>query len=252
MSQAKWVHISSLNKFGDFKKIIKYVTEAKMQNRFLRVSIDPGSQYTEDKRTELKECLRIADYVFLSENEYKNLIVNQDLPNNEKHIKLSAYLNNPQNVDTKVFVVKHNNRHELIDFINGTPYVHYHMTIPNYKINNDTGAGDCFAGGFIAGLLSDRLIAQQPAPISLGALASRTRMIADTNGMIFKNIESESEKFFKKKYQHGELNRWQRIRIFFNKHSQFIFGFISSLVITLIIRLLGSMVDLIRYLISLI
>lgn len=126
------------------------------------------------------------------------------------------------------------------------------MTIPNYKINNDTGAGDCFAGGFIAGLLSDRLIAQQPAPISLGALASRTRMIADTNGMIFKNIESESEKFFKKKYQHGELNRWQRIRIFFNKHSQFIFGFISSLVITLIIRLLGSMVDLIRYLISLI
>ena len=175
LSQAKWVHISSLSRFEQFEELLKYAIEAKSKNRFLKISIDPGDKYTKKKKNELQKYIKDIDYVFLNNKEYHNLIINEDLPDNDKYIKLSTYFNNPYNVNTKAFVIKRKNKHILIDFVNRTPYVYYHKSLPFYKINNDTGAGDCFAGGFIAGLLSDKLISQQPAPISLGVLAARIK-----------------------------------------------------------------------------
>lgn len=166
------------------------------------------------------------------------MVLNEDLPDNEKCIKLSTYFNDPKNVNTKVFVIKNKNHHKLIDFVNGIPYVYYHKTLRFYKINNDTGAGDCFAGGFIAGILSDKLISQQPAPISLGVLAAKTRMTSMTSSFVYENIRSESEEFFRKKYRNGEMNRRQRIKLFFQSHVDFVIGFITSLIITYICSLL--------------
>lgn len=238
LSQAHWIHISSLSRFEQFEQIMKYVIKAKNQNPFLKISLDPGDQYTKYKKSELQKYLKEVDYVFLNKKEYNNLILNEDLPENEKYIKISTYFNDPENVKTKVFVIKSKSKHELIDFVNGTSYVYYHRTLPFYKINNDTGAGDCFAGGFIAGLLSDKLISQQPAPISLGVLAAKTRMVSITNSSIYENIEQESKKFFMKKYKSGEMNKLQQIKLFFQSHGDFIIGFITSLIITYICSLL--------------
>ena len=44
------------------------------------------------------------------------------------------------------------------------------------KIRNDTGAGDAFAGGFIASMLSPRLLVHQPMPIQVGAISAMARM----------------------------------------------------------------------------
>lgn len=238
LSQARWIHISSLSRFEQFEKIMEYVKDAKTKNRFLKISIDPGEQYTKSKKNQLQKYLKIADYVFLNKKECNNLVLNEDLPDNEKHIKLSTYFNDPENVNTKIFVIKNKNHHKLIDFINGIPYVYYHKTLSLYKINNDTGAGDCFAGGFITGILSDKLISQQPAPISLGVLAAKTRMTSITNSSVYKNIRTESEEFFRNKYKNGEMNRKQRIKLFFQSHVDFVIGFITSLIITYICSLL--------------
>lgn len=190
------------------------------------------------KRNELQQYIKDVDYVFLNNKEYHNLIINEDLPTNDKYIKLSTYFNNPYNVNTKAFIIKRKNKHVLIDFVNRTPYVYYHRSLPFYKINNDTGAGDCFAGGFIAGSLSDKLISQQPAPISLGVLSAKARMTSITNSAIYENIEKESRDFFLKKYKNGELNRRQKIKLFFQSHADFAIGFITSLIITYICSLL--------------
>lgn len=165
-------------------------------------------------------------------------MLNESFSENDKRTKLSSYFYSSDNIDTKVFIIKHKSHHQLIDFVNGRTYVYYHRTLPFYKINNDTGAGDCFAGGFIAGMLSNKLLAQQPAPISLGVLCSRARMTAVNNKAVFDNIEKQSEKFFYQKYKDGELNVKQRVRLFFQSHIDFVLGFISSLIISYICSLL--------------
>lgn len=238
LSQAKWIHISSLSRFEQFEEILNYAIKAKTKNRFLRISIDPGDKYTKKKRNELQKYIKDVDYVFLNNKEYHNLIINEDLPQNDKYTKLSTYFNSPYNVNTKAFIIKRKNKHILIDFVNHTPFVYYHRSLPFYKINNDTGAGDCFAGGFIAGLLSDKLISQQSAPISLGVIAAKARMTAVTNSTVFENINEESKKFFRKKYKNGELNIKQKIKLFFQAHIDFVIGFITSLIITYICSLL--------------
>lgn len=238
LAQAKWIHISSLGKFEYFEEIMKYVLDAQKLNRFLKVSIDPGYQFTDDYNYEIQKYLKTADYIFLNQREFDNLVINENLSDNDKYIKLSAYFNDPHNVNTKVFIIKHKNRHELIDFVNGVPYVYYHTTLPFYKIINDTGAGDCFAGGFICGLLSDRLLSQQPAPISLGVLAAKVRMTSKTNNLIFKNIAKESEEFFEKKYKNGEFNRYQKVIMFIQSHTDIIITNIITFIVTFIISYL--------------
>lgn len=242
LAQARWIHISSLSTFEQFEKIMSYVIRAKEKNRFLRISIDPGFQYTNEKRQELKPYLKVADYVFLSKREYENLVVNEDFPKNEKYIKLASYFNDLQNVNTKVFIIKHQKSHELINFINGIPYVHYHKEISPFRIYNDTGAGDCFAGGFIAGLLSNRLIAQQPAAIELGVLASEVRMTTPDNAKVFSNIEDESDAFFLKKCRNGRDSIRRRAIFFFKSHYEaalsFLLGALTSFIISAICSIL--------------
>ena len=236
LAQAKWIHVSSLSTFEQFEKIMSYVFKAKEKNRFLRISIDPGFQYTDGKKIELQPYLKSADYVFLSKREYENLIINKDLSDNQKYIKLSAYFNDPENVSTKVFIIKHKNRHELIDFANGIPYVYFHKKVGYFQIYNDTGAGDCFAGGFIAGLLSDKLIAHQPAAIELGVLASKARMLSSDNTEIYSNIEIQSKSFFLKKYENGRNSLKNKTIFFIKSHYKsvltFIVGAITSFIIS--------------------
>ncbi len=239
--QARWIHISSLSSFEDFEIIMEYVKKAKEVNRFLKISIDPGSQYTEDNRDDLKKYFEIADYIFLNKDECNHLILNEDLPNNEKYIKLSSFFNNVNNKSCKVFVVKHKNKHELIDFVNNVPYVHYHTTLPFYKIHNDTGAGDCFAGGFIAGMLSDRLIAQQPAPIELGVLASKTRMMTVNNDDVYLNIEKNTNKFFLKKYKNGFNNKTQNFIAILKEGYKSVLSFVSGVIISIIAAIIYSL-----------
>lgn len=243
LAQARWIHVSSLGKFKHFETIMEAVIQAKNKNRFLRISIDPGNQYTDEEKNKLQKYLNIADYVFLNKDEFNNLILNEDLSDDEKYVKLSSYFKNSNNTSqhTKVIVIKHKNRHELIDFINGTPYIHYHTTLPFYKIHNDTGAGDCFAGGFIAGMLSDKLVAQQPAPIELGVLASKTRLMTVNNDDVYDNIKIEANKFFTVKYKNGSNSKRQNIIMHIKNGYKYLLSFISGVIISIVASIIYSL-----------
>lgn len=62
--------------------------------------------------------------------------------------------------------------------INETPFsrTYHHNRLLFTQILNDTGAGDAFDGGFIAGMLSPVLLSHQPAPIRLGTIAASERL----------------------------------------------------------------------------
>lgn len=241
LAQARWIHISSLGNFGHFESIMEAVIQAKNKNCFLRISIDPGNQYTDEEKNKLQKYLNVADYVFLNKDEFNNLILNEDLSDDAKYTKLLTYFKSSNNTShTKVIVIKHKNRHELIDFVNGTPYIHYHITLPFYKIHNDTGAGDCFAGGFIAGMLSDRLIAQQSAPIELGVLAAKIRLMTGKNDDVYDNIKMEANKFFSKRYKNGSNSKRQNVIMYIKNGYKSFLSFISGVIISIVASIIYS------------
>lgn len=231
---AKWIHVSSLADFSQFVKIVEYIKAAKEGNRFLIASLDPGSEYTSDRKEELQEHIGVFDYVFLSHKEMDNLTGNNELPKADKNIQLAAYFNSKGNSDTKVIIIKNQNSHKLIDFVNGIPYIYYHRKLSFRKIKNDTGAGDCFAGGFIAGLLSDKFLSHQPFAIELGVIASETRMTLKADGDVFKEIRNAANRYINRKVKKGTLNLWQRITVKTAKYKQFAGGLITGVITTVL------------------
>ena len=114
----------------------------------------------------------MIDYLFLSKGEYANLTQNIGLPSKSKATvlgnELTAIKANPQ-----IIIIKGRRKVLLLSLINNKAYtrIYRHKKIPFFKVLNDTGAGDAFAGGFIAGKLS-----HQPAPIKLASIAASTRL----------------------------------------------------------------------------
>ena len=177
LASAKWVHLSSLSDFDQFVEIMHYVLEAKRQNPSLRISMDPGFEYTSLRRERLQPLVSQVDYVFLNNSEKKNLGLNarsmKDLYGN-----LCAYFSKYSQDENRTLIVKHDDRHELIRFREGRCVIQTvrHKKLYRYELNNDTGAGDSFAGGFIAGMLFDRMQGDIPCSIQMGVTAAKGRM----------------------------------------------------------------------------
>ena len=66
-------------------------------------------------------------------------------------------------------------------------------------MNNDTGAGDSFAGGFIAGMLADSIHGDIAEAIQLGVLAARGRMLSFDYEDPYINIQKLTDVYFDKK-----------------------------------------------------
>ena len=194
LSQTRWIHLSSLSDFDQFEAIMQYVIEGKAINPALRVSIDPGFEYTSLHRDRLRPLLSHADYIFLNNSEKKNL------GGNEKELRtlyrnLCAYFADAAPGCT--LIVKHDDRHELITFQDGHCRIRTtrHKKLYHYQLNNDTGAGDSFAGGFISGMLCDRLNSDISLPIQMGVLAAKGRMLSFDYENPYINIQKFTQEF---------------------------------------------------------
>ena len=64
------------------------------------------------------------------------------------------------------------------------------------SLRQDTGAGDSFAGGFISGMLDDRLNSDIAEPIQLGVLAAKGRMRSFDYENPYLNIQKLTDAFF--------------------------------------------------------
>ena len=94
-------------------------------------------------------------------------------------------------------IVKHDDRHELITFQDGHCRIRttWHKKLYHYQLNNDTGAGDSFAGGFISGMLCDRLNSDISLPIQMGVLAAKGRMLSFDYENPYINIQKFTQEF---------------------------------------------------------
>lgn len=177
LAGARWIHLSSLSAFDQFEAIMQYVIRARQLNPSLKVSMDPGFEYTSLRRDRLQPLAAHTDYVFLNKSEKKNLGLGAPSAR-PLYANLCQYFSAIRPTPERTLIVKHDDRHELLRFEEGKSRIRTvrHKKLYQYQLNNDTGAGDSFAGGFISGMLCPSLNADIAAPIQLGVLAAKGRM----------------------------------------------------------------------------
>jgi pyridoxal/pyridoxine/pyridoxamine kinase len=86
--------------------------------------------------------------------------------------------------ELQAVIVKEENRHVLINFVDGVPYYrdmgggiiteYWHKKLGRFDIKNDTGTGDAFAGGVIAGILSPTTLSYNRVPVDIGSSLARS------------------------------------------------------------------------------
>lgn len=175
---SKWIHLSSLADINQFEFIMESVLTAKKINPLIRLSIDPGYEYTKYHKNMLAKYLPHMDFVFLNENEFNHLAGGKEFNRKKKIDSLGKTVGQSTSNKTIAFIQKGKRRNMVLNFVNGNAYsrTFWHSKLNRISIINDTGAGDVFAGGVIAGLLSPQLITHQPAPVKLGAILASKRL----------------------------------------------------------------------------
>lgn len=239
LSKSKWIHISSLSDFQQFCFIIQRVKEAKKINPLLKISIDPGYEYTKEYKLELREAFSVADYVFLNKNEFDNLIGDGSLSEKNKYNVLSSAFNNYHMSNSQVIIIKNKSRQILISFKNGEILVSSFCNKKLWlrRIKNDTGAGDAFAGGFMASMLSTRLLVHQPMPIRVGSITAVARMKCRDDP--FLSIANDTKAYMDKIRKEEASNLKQKYRLLIasikKQITTFIVGIITGVIGSLIV-----------------
>lgn len=197
LSKSRWIHISSLSDFEQFMYLIHKVKEAKKINPLLKVSIDPGYEYTKKYKLDLKEIINIADYIFLNKNEAENLIGDITLKEDDKYEGLLLLFREYKLSDKQVVVIKNQAKHSLVSFQNNQFIVSdfWHKKLEDKEIKNDTGAGDAFAGGFIGSMLSEQILSCYPLSIQIGTISAIARMKSYADP--FQKIGTEARLYLK-------------------------------------------------------
>ena len=195
LSQARWIHSSSLSDFNQFEANIRDVMKAKEMNPMMKVSIDPGFEFTSKHRERLRPLMKAADYVFLNKREKANLGGNAETEE-ELYRNLSEFFAGTN----CTLIVKYDNKHDVIRFEDGKPVIRTicHNRLDIKEINNDTGAGDSLAGGFIAGMLDERTNGDIEGPIALGVLAAKGRMTCFDSEDPYLKIQKMADEYFAK------------------------------------------------------
>ncbi len=197
LSRARWIHLSSLSDFNQFEVIMRYVIQAKTLNPMLKISMDPGFEYTSLRRERLMPLVSNTDYIFLNKSEKRNLGLNER-STRPLYRNLREYFTAINPSPDRTLIIKHDDRHELLRFLDNKCHIRTirHQKLYQYQLNNDTGAGDSFAGGFISGMLDERINNDIAGPIQLGVLAAKGRMRSFDHENPYLNIQKLTDAFF--------------------------------------------------------
>lgn len=244
MASSKWVHISSFSEFSIFEYFIDCAQKAKFINPNLKVSLDLGYEYTKIHKVKLVNVFSIADYIFLNKNELDNLAANADVKQQNRIDNLAALCNYEKASNTQVIIIKGKDKHEIISFFDGVSYTRtfWYKRLLRIQIHNDTGAGDVFAGGFIAGILTPCLLTHQPAPIQLGAIVASERL--KSKGFPEDTMRLAAHEFIIKSQLNERKNNFQRIKIYIESYIEafisLIIGIIAGVIGTILVNVFSK------------
>lgn len=207
LAAARWVHVSSLHNRAALRVLGEAIDKARTQNACLVVSFDPGDEYTERPRGTdvatgqelppyVEEFLERCDYVFLNGKEARNLAGLRGEKQVESRV-LGEAIFKRSGKRCSLVIVK--NRASHLIFQRRTLGTETEVLVREWwhvlKLGtiDDVGAGDVFAGGFIAAHLLPYFVELGKGPTRLGASLVRARLSA-MHGIPFDSFKEVANK----------------------------------------------------------
>lgn len=259
LSSAQWIHLTSFARFEQFQFFVERIKKAKEVNPHLRVSIDPGYEYTyrhvshsgntpelENNRLSLDNAFNVADYLFMNTAELSNLSGGDELEIKREADTLGSLSSSDE---LQAVIIKEQNRHVLMNFVDGVPYYreiggniiteYWHKKLRRFDIKNDTGTGDAFAGGVIAGILSPTTLSYNQVPVDIGSsLAASVLQSYDFPSNSMNNVARET--ITKRQEEAAPSDKWEKkINAIRTNHGEKIEGLLVGIAASGLVYLLS-------------
>jgi sugar/nucleoside kinase (ribokinase family) len=195
IAMAKWVHLTSFVNQGCLSQVILILKIAKLENPSLIISFDPGYEYCRNPTPQVKEAIRISDYLFLDWREFCQLAGHeepQELRRRSIEKDIASDIFNTIQCSSLMIVVKsyYSTRFFQI-FEDSALSRHYEQSplLPS-SIKDDTGAGDVFTAGFIGVHLTPTLNFDMRTTVELCSRLVKTklRMIGCDAGTVYEEV----------------------------------------------------------------
>ncbi|GAB3406427.1 hypothetical protein GCM10027569_16910 [Flindersiella endophytica] len=173
LATARYVHVTSFLDHETPGAVLKVLTLAKRLNKLLRVSFDPGFDWSEHPSRAVAGILALADLVFVNYREFKAL--GRYTPGESDDSIAKKVLARCAD-GCSIFVTK---RYDFVEAFRAVPrgvIAHrFQMRRPmrETELEDATGAGDVFAAAVLASLTSRRLQVELGAVLGL-SLARET------------------------------------------------------------------------------
>lgn len=147
--RTKVIHITSLFDKESPMVLLSLLKEVKEQNPLVQISFDPGHFWVHNLDDTIRGLFKISNYIFLNLREFIEL-GNYKFGNS--YMDLAKYVIESYGLLAKVVVLKQYNSISIFfrqgDNLRDFSYVNEALSTD--QIEDATGAGDVFAGGFLA------------------------------------------------------------------------------------------------------
>lgn len=154
LKRTKIVHLSSIFDENVQEKIYSILIKVKEVNPCLKISYDPGFVTISSRGITFENILSISDYIFFNKSEFEEFgksYNDNDQGKIETILKIISERNSKKE-DSTILIYKKVSEILIYEFYRNRivykPYKYY--ALPGTFILDDTGAGDVFAGGFLA------------------------------------------------------------------------------------------------------
>lgn len=185
LSRAKIVHVTSLFDHTTPELLRRILADVRSLNPAVYMSFDPGHFWVHRPTEAILELYKLVDVVFLNEKEFRGL---GRYVTGEQDVGVASRILHSITRPTAELVVKR--PHEIVVFSiahgRTSEYRRSNPVIPANEIEDATGAGDIFAGGFLTGRLTQGFGTQ--ACVELGLRLVRAKLTCAESSLVYRSF----------------------------------------------------------------